>query len=81
MAQIVYHKKVHGEYPVLMLDDVLSELDSAKRNSLIRFLHDIKTQIFITSTDLNLPEFFQLEESSVVEIERGQLTKIVGQNN
>ena len=76
MAQIVYHKKVHGKYPVLMLDDVLSELDENKRNSLIQFLHDIKTQIFITSTDLKLPEFFQLEDSSVVEIERGQILNI-----
>lgn len=68
MAQIVYHRQVHGEYPVLMLDDVLSELDIEKRHALIRFLHDVKTQIFLTSTDVSLPEFFHLEESSVVEL-------------
>jgi DNA replication and repair protein RecF len=75
MAQIVYHRKIHGEYPVLMLDDVLSELDVDKRNALIQFLHDIKTQIFITSTDLNLPESFRLERSSVVDIEDGRISK------
>jgi DNA replication and repair protein RecF len=56
MAQIVYHRNAHGAYPVLMLDDVLSELDSEKRESLISFLSEINTQIFITTTDLNLPK-------------------------
>lgn len=55
MAQIVYHRNAHGAYPVLMLDDVLSELDSEKREALISFLSEINTQIFITTTDLNLP--------------------------
>lgn len=76
MAQIVYHRKIHGEYPVLMLDDVLSELDSRKRDSLIQFLHEIKTQIFITSTDIHLSESFKLEESTVAEIERGKIVKL-----
>jgi DNA replication and repair protein RecF len=76
MAQIVYHRKTHGEYPVLMLDDVLSELDAWKRNALIQFLHDIKTQIFITSTDLNLSESFRLEGSSVIGIDRGQILNL-----
>lgn len=73
MAQIVYHRKVHGQYPVLMLDDVLSELDKKKRDALIRFLHDIKTQIFITTTDFNLPEHFQLEGIAVKTIQSGQI--------
>lgn len=55
MAQIVYHRKAYGTYPVLMLDDVLSELDSEKRQALISFLSEIETQIFITTTDLTLP--------------------------
>lgn len=56
MAQIVYHSKVHGTYPVLMLDDVLSELDQDKREALISFLHGINTQIFITTTDVHLSD-------------------------
>ena len=45
MAQIVYHRQVHGTYPVMMLDDVLSEFDADKRNSLIAFLSELNTQI------------------------------------
>ncbi len=52
MAQIVYHRRVHGTYPILLLDDVLSELDNEKRIRLMQFLVQLKTQIFITSTEI-----------------------------
>lgn len=73
MAQIVYHRRVHGTYPILMLDDVLSELDSGKRDSLIRFLGDINTQIFITTTDFNLPESMKSEDCAVIKVREGQI--------
>lgn len=73
MAQIVYHRKAHGTYPVLMLDDVLSELDKAKRDALITFLHEINTQIFVTTTDFTLPDSFSLDQLSVVRIKDGHI--------
>lgn len=73
MAQIVYHWRVHGLYPILMLDDVLSELDSSKRAALISFLHGIQSQVFLTTTDITLPEHFKLERSSVFRIARGEI--------
>ena len=73
MAQIVYHSQINGTYPTLMLDDVLSELDAGKRDSLIRFLGDIKTQIFITTTDFNLPSSMKSEECAVFKIREGQI--------
>jgi DNA replication and repair protein RecF len=56
MAQIVYHRKALKSDPVLMLDDVLSELDQEKRLALVKFLEGFSSQIFITSTDVNLPD-------------------------
>lgn len=41
-----------GIYPVLLLDDVMSELDSARRELLVRFVTD-DIQTFITATDLD----------------------------
>lgn len=73
MAQIVYHRKAYGVYPVLMLDDVLSELDKAKRDALITFLHDINTQIFVTTTDFNLPDSFSLDQISVMNVKDGKI--------
>jgi DNA replication and repair protein RecF len=74
MAQIVYHRRVHGFYPALMLDDVLSELDEGKKTALINFLQEINTQIFITTTDLLLPGNFALENSAVMTVKNGALT-------
>ncbi|MNJ91066.1 DNA replication and repair protein RecF [compost metagenome] len=73
MAQIVYHRKAHGTYPVLMLDDVLSELDKSKRDALITFLHEINTQIFVTTTDFTLPDAFSLDAMSVIKIKDGNI--------
>lgn len=73
MAQIVYHRKVHKNEPVLMLDDVLSELDSDKRFALISFLKEINSQIFITTTDLNLPQEIQNQEIVVHYVEDGKI--------
>ncbi len=73
MAQIVYHRKVHGTYPVLMLDDVLSELDAEKRDSLIAFLSGLNTQIFITTTDLKLPQSIGSDNCFVLKVREGKI--------
>ncbi len=73
MAQIVYHRRVHGTYPILLLDDVLSELDVVKRGALIEFLHNTQTQIFLTTTDLHLPEEMNMSESKVFEVKEGRI--------
>lgn len=57
LSQIEYVKKVSGEYPVLLLDDVMSELDQYRRNQLISFIND-KVQTIITVNDKTLiPDF------------------------
>ncbi len=73
MAQIVYHKRSRNFYPTLMLDDVLSELDVEKRNSLIRFLSDINAQIFITTTDFTLPDSLRSEDCAVIQVREGKI--------
>lgn len=75
MAQIVYHYRVRESYPVLMLDDVLSELDQEKRQALIHFLHEIQAQTFITSTDLTLSENFQDLNLSVFDVKGGSIVR------
>lgn len=73
MAQIVYYCKLHEAYPILLLDDVLSELDFVKRGALLEFLQSIKTQIFLTTTDLHLPEELRMNESRVFEVKEGRV--------
>ena len=73
MAHIVYHYRENGEFPLLLLDDVLSELDLKKRSNLITFLKDISSQIIITTTDFDLHEKFEKTNVSVFSLDSGSI--------
>ncbi len=73
IAQIVYHGRVHQTYPVLLLDDVLSELDNKKRVNLMRFLESISAQVLITSTDLTWPDQFAAAMNSIFSVSHGHI--------
>jgi DNA replication and repair protein RecF len=49
LAEIEIIKEEIGEYPILLLDDVLSELDNKRKGFLINYIQGIQT--FITTTD------------------------------
>ena len=72
LSQIEYVKQTTGEYPVLLLDDVMSELDQHRRNQLIGFIND-KVQTIITVNDKELiPDFgsnqyFSVEKGIIKE--------------
>lgn len=51
LAELEFIKSETGEYPILLLDDVLSELDCSRRDHLICFIIKNKIQTFITTTD------------------------------
>lgn len=61
-----------GEYPVLLLDDVLSELDDSRKGMLLNLL-DQKIQTFITTTSLDDIDQKILKNASVFVIEEGKL--------
>lgn len=73
MAQIVYHYRVHGFYPILLLDDVLSELDLTKQESLISTLNQTETQTFVTTTDVSLLSKLSMDKASVFKVRDGQI--------
>ncbi len=50
LAELEFIKSETGEYPVLLLDDVMSELDASRREHLINFIQD-RVQTFITATE------------------------------
>ena len=51
LSELQFLKSETGEYPLLLLDDVMSELDSARREMLLEFLSREKIQTLITATD------------------------------
>lgn len=75
MAQIVYHQKVHGFYPILLLDDVLSELDQDKQAALISALNEIQTQTFLTTTDVEVLKKINMDQSQIFKVRDGKIYK------
>ena len=69
MAEVLYKFK-KGEKPILLLDDVLSELDEEKRERLLEFLKSFKTQIFITTTEIFEEEALK---SHYFKVSKGEL--------
>ncbi|MTI68440.1 MAG: DNA replication/repair protein RecF [Firmicutes bacterium] len=73
LAEVELINNEIGEYPVLLLDDVLSELDVNRRKYLISTFKDIQT--IITSTDdIDLTEIKDLNKS-IFCIEQGIVKK------
>ena len=70
LSELSFIEEETGEYPALLLDDVMSELDLSRREQLLHLL-DGKVQTFITTTDINFQfvrgkQFF-VENGSIIE--------------
>lgn len=57
IAEIRFLCALHGHSPILLLDDVTSELDATRNQNLFDFLATLEGQVFITTTD---PAFIRL---------------------
>ncbi len=73
LAEIELVKSLINDTPVLLLDDVLSELDSERQNHLLKSLNDIQTVITCTGLDefienrFKINKIFQVTDGNVVE--------------
>jgi DNA replication and repair protein RecF len=58
MAEVGWMRERTGEWPVILLDEVMAELDLERRADLLGYLRG-QEQVLFTTTDLNLfsPEF------------------------
>lgn len=74
LAEIELINENIGEYPILLLDDVLSELDQIRQTHLIKTIEK-KVQTIITTTSINSIDKNTLHESSVFFVENGKVNK------
>lgn len=63
--------KKYDFYPILIFDDLFSELDHSVNRRILQFFKELKNQIFITSTDI--PTDLTLR-GKTIHISNGQLT-------
>lgn len=67
LAELEIFKSNLGEYPVLLLDDVLSELDEFRREKLLKIINNFQTLLTCTEYNLNLPANVLKVKSGTVE--------------
>jgi len=74
LAEVNWMKERTGEWPVILLDEVMAELDVQRRADLLKYVGESE-QVLFTTTDLNLfaPEF--VEKSEVWKAGDGRVEK------
>jgi len=75
LAEISIFKEYTGTTPILLLDDIFSELDSKKKNNLLRYIKN-SIQTIITTTDLATINKKIIDKAKLIEIEDGKIKKI-----
>ena len=73
LAEIQIARDILGENPILLLDDVLSELDLERQKFLFSEIENV--QIFITTTEVNESIIAKMPEGSVFKVSSGFVTK------
>lgn len=74
MAELQTFYKYHGEYPLLLLDDVMSELDDSRRHYLLNMVKENEIQTIITGANIELlteeiaqDEIFSVQEGKIIK--------------
>src|SRR5690606_17789282 len=75
ISQVTYHSFVHKTSPILLLDDVLSELDSERRDYLVRFLKESAAQTIVTTTDLAFCDELRSQGLAEFNVKQGRIVK------
>lgn len=76
LAEIEILKKHNLETPILLLDDVFSELDDEKKNRLLKYISK-NIQTIITTTDLKSIDKKIKKKSKLFEIENGNIKRVM----
>ena len=77
LCEIDLFKEEKNTNPILLLDDIFSELDIKKRNSLIKYIpSDIQT--IITTTDLKNIQKKVISNSKIFVVDNGNIIEKVG---
>ncbi len=74
LAEIELMKNKTGEYPILLLDDVLSELDGNRQTHLLKTIQG-RVQTFLTTPGLNDITQQLIKEPKIFHIDDGQISE------
>ena len=75
LSEIPIFKDYCGSEPVLLLDDIFSELDIKKRNKLLKMINSYDIQSIITTTDLKNINKNYLVDSFIYKVKNGNIER------
>lgn len=75
IAELEYLKTFYDYYPILLLDDVFSELDEKRKNMLIEILKNNNIQSFITLANKEIIKNQISKEDKIIKIHKGKFQK------
>ena len=74
LAEVNWMKDRTGEWPVILLDEVMAELDLLRRADLLKYVGESE-QVLFTTTDLNLFPSDFVQKADVWRVEDGKVEK------
>lgn len=74
LAEIEIFKDFKETSPIILLDDVFSELDNKKKNNLLKFI-DNGMQVIITTTDLKNINKNIINKANLIKIDSGKVER------
>jgi len=74
LAEVNWMKDRTGEWPVILLDEVMAELDLLRRADLLKYVGESE-QVLFTTTDLNLFPSDFVQKADVWHVENGKVEK------
>jgi DNA replication and repair protein RecF len=72
LAEMQLLSEVIGESPVVLLDDVMSELDDRRRAQIFQYLAD-DCQVFITCTNLEALSSEMADKAEILTVQEGRI--------
>ena len=72
LAEFEILKEIKATIPLILLDDVFSELDKGRINYLIEYLKDY--QVFITTTEVDSID--KVEDKTIFKVKNGTVEKL-----
>jgi len=76
MAQAEHHARLRGEWPVLALDDLASELDQAHQSRVLERIRASGAQVFITGTETPAGLTGNAGEMVLFHVEQGAIRRL-----
>lgn len=71
LSELIFIKELTGSYPVLLLDDILSELDRERQESLFSYIKNCQTIITITDA-----QKFEVEGAKTFSVDHSVVTEL-----